>query len=292
MSVFRIEKTKDFTIMSNHHLRNRNLTLKAKGLMSLMLSLPEEWDYTLKGLSLISKEGVDAIRVAVLELEQQGYVVRERIRNEKGQLGSIEYVIHEFPVEPKLKKPILENPMLDNPKLGEPMLEEPALENPTQLNTNKSNKKELKTDYIKNPSINQREPEQYGEDIEQNNQRWIDKYNDAVEEIKENIEYDCFLSDRDKPLIDEIVKIMAEVLTMNTPYYTIEGKQYPAELVKQRFREVTNENLQSFLLEFNRHTEKIYNPKAYLITSLFNMPATADTVLTNMVKSDMAQGGF
>ena len=55
MSVFRIEKTKDFTIMSNHHLRNRNLTLKAKGLMSLMLSLPEEWDYTLKGLSLISK---------------------------------------------------------------------------------------------------------------------------------------------------------------------------------------------------------------------------------------------
>ena len=175
MSVFRIEKTKDFTIMSNHHLRNRNLTLKAKGLMSLMLSLPEEWDYTLKGLSLISKEGVDAIRVAVLELEQQGYVVRERIRNEKGQLGSIEYVIHEFPVEPKLKKPILENPMLDNPKLGEPMLEEPALENPTQLNTNKSNKKELKTDYIKNPSINQREPEQYGEDIEQNNQRWIDR---------------------------------------------------------------------------------------------------------------------
>ena len=272
MSVFRIEKTKDFTIMSNHHLRNRNLTLKAKGLMSLMLSLPEEWDYTLKGLSLISKEGVDAIRVAVLELEQQGYVVRERIRNEKGQLGSIEYVIHEFPVEP--------------------MLEEPALENPTQLNTNKSNKKELKTDYIKNPSINQREPEQYGEDIEQNNQRWIDRYNDAVEEIKENIEYDCFLSDRDKPLIDEIVEIMAEVLTMNTPYYTIEGKQYPAELVKQRFREVTNENLQSFLLEFNRHTEKIYNPKAYLITSLFNMPATADTVLTNMVKNDMAQGGF
>ena len=182
--------------------------------------------------------------------------------------------------------------MLDNPILGEPMLEEPALENPTQLNTNKSNKKELKTDYIKNPSINQREPEQYGEDIEQNNQRWIDRYNDAVEEIKENIEYDCFLSDRDKPLIDEIVKIMAEVLTMNTPYYTIEGKQYPAELVKQRFREVTNENLESFLLEFNRHTEKIYNPKAYLITSLFNMPATADTVLSNMVKNDMAQGGF
>lgn len=292
MAVFRVNKTKDFTIMSNHHLRNRELTLKAKGLMSLMLSLPEEWDYTLKGLSLISKEGIDAIRVAVIELEEQGYIVRERMRNEKGQLGSIEYVIHEFPIEPKLEKPILENPILDNPTLEEPILEKPALENPTQLNTNKTNKKELKTDCIKNPSINQRAPEEIGNCEELNNQRWIDRYNDAVEEIKENIEYDCFLSDRDKPIIDEIVKIMAEVLTLDVPSYTIEGKQYPAELVKQRFREVTNTKLESFLIDFNRHTEKIYNPKAYLITSLFNMPATADTVLTNMVKNDMAQGGY
>ena len=292
MAVFRVNKTKDFTIMSNHHLRNRELTLKAKGLMSLMLSLPEEWDYTLKGLSLISKEGIDAIRVAVIELEEQGYIVRERMRNEKGQLGSIEYVIHEFPVEPKSEKPILENPILDNPTLEEPILEKPELENPTQLNTNKTNKRELKTDCIKNPSINKRAPEQFDNDKELNNQRWIDRYNDAIEEIKENIEYECFLSDRDRPMIDEMVKIMAEVLTLDIPYYTIEGKQYPAEFVKQRFREITNGHIESFLLEFKRHTEKIHNPKAYLITSLFNMPATADTVLTNMVKNDSVRGGF
>lgn len=68
MAVFRVEKTRDFTVMSNHHLKNRQLSLKAKGLLSLMLSLPEEWDYTLRGLAHICKEGIDAIRVAVLEL--------------------------------------------------------------------------------------------------------------------------------------------------------------------------------------------------------------------------------
>lgn len=90
MAVFRVEKNRDFTVMSNHHLRNEKLTLKAKGLLSLMLSLPENWDYTLKGLTFICKEGVDAIRVAVLELEKEGYVERKRKRNEKGQLTEIE----------------------------------------------------------------------------------------------------------------------------------------------------------------------------------------------------------
>ena len=76
MAVFRVEKTKDYTVMSNHHLKNKGLSLKAKGLLSQMLSLPENWDYTLKGLSIINKESVDAIREAVKELEGEGYVIR------------------------------------------------------------------------------------------------------------------------------------------------------------------------------------------------------------------------
>lgn len=91
MAVFRIEKTRDYTVMSNHHLRNTNLSLKAKGLLSLMLSLPEEWDYTTKGLARICKDGVDSICAGVPELEEQGYVIRERVRNPNGQLGAIEY---------------------------------------------------------------------------------------------------------------------------------------------------------------------------------------------------------
>ncbi len=97
MAVFRIEKTKDYTIMSNHHLRNINLSLKAKGLLSLMLSLPDGWDYTTRGLSKICKDGVDSISSTIRELEDAGYIIRARIRNANGQLGSIEYTILEQP---------------------------------------------------------------------------------------------------------------------------------------------------------------------------------------------------
>ena len=83
MAVFRVERIKDYTVMSNHHLRNKNLSLKAKGLLSQMLSLPDDWDYTLKGLAAINKESVDAIRTAIWELEDTGYVVRTRVRDER-----------------------------------------------------------------------------------------------------------------------------------------------------------------------------------------------------------------
>ena len=78
MSVFRVEKNKGYTVMSNHHLRNHTLSLKAKGLLSQMLSLPEDWDYTLQGLAQINKESIDAIREAVRELERAGYIKRSR----------------------------------------------------------------------------------------------------------------------------------------------------------------------------------------------------------------------
>ncbi len=97
MSVFRVEKNKNFTVMSNYHLKDTNLSLKAKGLLSLMLSLPDNWDYTIKGLATICKDGVDSIKATVKELEKNGYILRERIRNEKGHLTGIEYTIYEEP---------------------------------------------------------------------------------------------------------------------------------------------------------------------------------------------------
>lgn len=95
MAVFRVEKTKDFTVMCNHHLRNVKLSLKAKELLSLMLSLPEDWDYTTKGLACICKDGVDSIGSTLKELEQNGYLTRQRIRFENGRLGDIEYTIQD-----------------------------------------------------------------------------------------------------------------------------------------------------------------------------------------------------
>ena len=141
MAVFRVERNKGYTVMSNHHLRNKELSLKAKGLLSQMLSLPEDWDYTLKGLSLINREKIDAIREAIKELERAGYIVRSRERDEKGRLRGADYVIFEQPQPPTPDLPTLENPTLDNPMQEKPTLEKPTLENPTQLIT-KSTKKE------------------------------------------------------------------------------------------------------------------------------------------------------
>ena len=97
MAVFRVEKTRDYTGMANHHLKNKDLSLKSKGLLSQMLSLPEDWDYTLKGLSMINRESIDAIREAVRELEQAGYIIRTRERNEFGHLKGTDYMIFEKP---------------------------------------------------------------------------------------------------------------------------------------------------------------------------------------------------
>ena len=142
MSVFRVEKNKGYTVMSNHHLRNHALSLKAKGLLSQMLSLPEDWDYTLQGLAQINKESIDAIREAVRELERAGYIKRSRERDERGCLRGTVYTIYEQPhAEPTPEEPTQEKPALDNPTLEKPMLDKPTLENPTQLIT-KSTKKE------------------------------------------------------------------------------------------------------------------------------------------------------
>ncbi|MBD5095127.1 MAG: helix-turn-helix domain-containing protein [Subdoligranulum sp.] len=148
MAIFRVEKTKDFTVMSNHHLRNTELSLKAKGLLSLMLSLPEGWDYTTKGLAYICRDGVDSISTALRELEQAGYLTRHRLRRENGQLGDIEYTIHERPVADTGNDipPDLPIPEQENPVQAKPMQEKPIQEKHAQLNTNQSNTEESNTD--------------------------------------------------------------------------------------------------------------------------------------------------
>ena len=139
MAVFRVEKNSGYTVMSNHHLRNRALSLKAKGLLSQMLSLPEDWDYTLQGLARINRESIDAIRQAIRELEQAGYIQRSRERDEKGRLRGADYVIFELPQPvPASVSPTLENPTLENPTQ-----ENPTLENPMQLNKDERHLKPL-----------------------------------------------------------------------------------------------------------------------------------------------------
>ena len=123
MAVFRIERTRDYTVMSNHHLRNANLSLKAKGLLSMMLSLPEDWNYTTRGLAKICKEGVDAIGAALRELEAAGYIVRHKLRDRQGRISDTEYVIYE---QPQLRKPDTDSPDTENPYMDKPDTEKPA----------------------------------------------------------------------------------------------------------------------------------------------------------------------
>ncbi len=98
MAVFRIEKTRDYTVMSNHHLRNAGLSLKSKELLSIMLSLPEDWNYTTRGLAKICKEGTDSIGSTLKKLERAGYIVRNRLRDSKGKIVDVKYVIYETPI--------------------------------------------------------------------------------------------------------------------------------------------------------------------------------------------------
>ena len=128
MAVFRTVKNRNYTVMSNYHLRDKNLSLKSKGLLSFMLSLPEDWKYSLKGLAAISKDGIYVIRNCVRELEKYGYVQRRKARNDKGQMVDVEYIIYEQPIN--LKK----YPYLENPTSGNPISENPILENCTQIN--------------------------------------------------------------------------------------------------------------------------------------------------------------
>lgn len=300
MAIFRVKKTRDFTIMSNHHLRDKKLSLKAKGLLSLILSLPEDWDYTLKGLSYICKEGIDAVRMAVKELEDAGYIERRRFRNEKGQLKSIEYIIHEIPEteqedtpeEPKsensMQEPDFCEPILENQIEEAPTSEIPMLGKATQLNTNIQNTKEINTDVIKYPSINL-SPENNLKAMSnaELEERWIDRYNQNIEFVKNNIEYEGLCTIHDKATLDNIVSIMAEVLTVDRHSYTIEGCEYPAVLIKKRFSEVDYAVMDAFLMQFENKTEKIRNIKSYLITSMYNAPSTASAQIHNTVIHDI-----
>ena len=305
MAVFRVEKNKGYTVMSNHHLRNRDLTLKAKGLLSQMLSLPEDWDYTLAGLSLINREKIDAIREAVRELERAGYIVRSRERDEKGRLRGAEYVIYELPQPPTLDLPTLENPTLDNPTLENPTLEKPTLENPMQLNkdiqkTDLPKKEKSNTDLSITHSIpiHSLNPLPYGEDAAEPPER---KRKEAARQsaveiyreiIKDNIEYDILIqSDRtDRERLDEILDIILETVCTSRKQIRIAGDDYPAELVKAKFMKLNSSHIEFVMDCMRENTTKIRNIKQYLRAVLFNAPSTIDNYYTALVAHDMASG--
>ena len=278
MAVFRIEKTRDYTVMANHHLKNRTLTLKAKGLLSVMLSLPEEWNYTTRGLAAICREGVDSIGAALRELEDAGYILRNRLRDAKGRISDTEYVIYEQPQDQDTVLPYTENPYLDKPDMGEP-----CTENPAQLNTYRTNKDESNTlsanPYpIKSYPINPL-TDQIGTD-------GMDVYREI---IKENIEYDIMMDNfpNDHERLNEIVELMAETLASKKATFCIAGDTYLASTVKFKLLRINSLHIQYVFECLDKNTTEVRNIKKYLLATLFNAPSTMGSYYKAQVNHDM-----
>lgn len=298
MAVFRVEKTKDYTVMANHHLRNTELSLKAKGLLSLMLSLPDNWDYTTKGLSCICKDGIDSINATIKELETSGYLIRRRIRNEKGQLTTTEYTIFEKPqkldttdVPPERENPILDNPMLEKPVLETPILErpkqgEPILENPHQLSTNK-----LKTDLLNKEGLNSHPSNPYPSRAETKKKMGYDgigcnSANEVKELVLKNIEYEYIKHDHNRDQLNEIVDLMVETLCSTKDVINVSGDDYPAQLVKEKLLRINSLHIGYVFECLKKTTTYVRNIKRYLLATLFNAPSTIDNYYSALVKHD------
>ena len=259
MAVFRVQKTQNYTIMSNHHLRNKALSLKAKGLLSLMLSLPEDWDYTTRGLASICKEGVDGIRATVRELENAGYIIRRRVRDQNGQVRGMEYTVFEQP-----RKPEPENPVQAEPEREKPVQEKPAQENPAQLNTKETNNENSK----------------YESDLIRT------QYRDL---ILDNIEY-ALLAARnpaDRARLDELVHLMLDTICARRKTIRIAQNDFPTEVVKSQFLKLNAEHIQYVLDRMRQNTTEIRNIKQYLLAALYNAPLTIENYYAAQISHDL-----
>ena len=292
MAVFRIERTRDYTVMSNHHLRNEKLSLKAKGLLSMMLSLPENWNYTTRGLAAICKEGVDAIGGALRELETAGYIVRHQLRDRQGRISDTEYVIYE---QPQPKKPDMPSPDTDAPDTENPYMEKPDTEKPAELNIEKSNTQKSITHGSSTDSIPFREktadkpPERKGRDAMSVTE--IESYREL---ILENIEYD-YLKQRAgfyQDELDEIVELMVETVCAKRKTTRIAGADFPHEVVRSRFLKLDSSHIEFVMDCLHKNTTEVRNIKQYLLTVLFNAPSTMSNSYTAQVNHDMNAGGW
>ena len=280
MAVFRVERTRDYTVMSNYHLKDKRLTLKSKGLLSQMLSLPDDWDYTLSGLSVINRESKDAIRSALNELEAAGYIRRRQTTDASGKFSSNEYIIYERPEEPE---PSSENPTTEKPSSG----------NPTQLNTKKSITKKSITDLSSTDSFPFPSGETAAGPPEANRRETdtdqMELYRDL---IKENISYEILRQDMpyDCDRLDEIVELMVETVCSTRKQIRVSGSDYPAQVVKSRLLKLDSEHIRFVFDCLKQNTTRVRNIRQFLLAVLFNAPTTIGNYYSALVNHDMHGG--
>ena len=286
MAVYRVERTRDYTVMSNYHLKDTTLSLKAKGLLSMFLSFPEDWNYSTRGLAKICKEGVEAVGNTIKELEKAGYIIRRQLRGANGRITDTEYIIYEKPQTPEPSPPDTVTPDMvppdtENPDVAGPDMDAPHMENPAQLNINqsktqKSNTKRSNTHSILPPAPFTGPAEGMKEILEKR------------EEIREQIEYELIVNADNQMQIDEFVEIMLEVALSRTPSMRIgRDMEYPTAFVQQRFEQITATHIEKVLDGIRENTTRVWNTRAYLLAALFNAPSTTDNHYTMQVNHDL-----
>ena len=300
MAVYRVERTKDYTVMSNYHLKDTALSLKAKGLLSMFLSFPDDWNYTTRGLASICKEGVEAIGNTIKELEKAGYIVRRQLRGDRGRITDTEYVIYEKPQPPEPSAPddtVPETPPDTGspdtalPYPGNPDMDGPYLENRPELNIKKSNTQKSNTHRSNThsfpPSAPPAPPAASTAPVE-----GMKEIFERREDIKAQIEYSLIADFSNQTQLDEFVEIMLEVALSRSPTMKIgRDAEYPTAFVQQRFEQLNSEHIRKVLDGIRENTTRVWNTRAYLLAALFNAPATTDNHYTMLVNHDMSNGG-
>ena len=278
MAVYRVNKNRGYTVMANFHLRDKNLSLKAVGLLSKMLSFNDGWQFSTRGLSAICKEGPDAILSALRELENYGYLVRHQARDEKGRMSSMVFEIYEKPQEvlSEAGNPYTENPDADNPVTEKPYTGNPAQRNTDQVITEKTN-----------TSLNNYQS------INLDGMDRMDERESYRELLWENLELDILAHDTrlDIDRVNELLEIMLDAVCSTSPTIRINGEDMPQQVVKSRFLKLNSSHIEYVLQAMNENPSAIRNIRAYLLTALYNAPLTMDNYYSALVNHDLYGGG-
>ena len=271
MAVYRVERTRDYTVMSNHHLKDTALSLKAKGLLSMFLSFPDDWNYSTRGLAAICKEGVEAIGNTIKELEKAGYIVRRQLRGANGRITDTEYVIYEQPQEPPdpdaggpdttppdMGQPDTGKPDMADPDVVAPDMDAPHTENRAQLNINqsitqKSNTQRSNTHSFPPPAPSPQAPAKPVEGMKEIFEKRAD--------IQAQIDYELIVTPSNQAQVDEFVEIMLEVALTRTPTMKIgRDAEYPTAFVQQRFNQLTSIHIEKVMDGIRENTTQVQTP--------------------------------
>ena len=259
MSTFRVNKNVNYTVMSNHHLQDKRLSLKAKGLLSYMLSLPDDWDYSLKGLTTGCRDGIDSVRSTVRELEASGYLRRSKVRDARGRIVDYNYEVFELPQkEPAEDVPV---PAPDSPSSENPTSVFPTLENPIQQNTNKQNTKRQSTNLSGQTAET--------EDFDQMATR-------VRAAFREKLEIDILAKRYAPEMLEELLDNIVEMYCcpLKTQYI---GKQaQTTKAIRLRLDKLTSQHVEYIFDVMANTTQPIKNIMAYLRTTILNAPTTME----------------